>query len=126
MQNIEIYSAPIICKKNSKEIRYGKKGKVWIGPSAKVEKQQKHLSQLFGLKLKPVSGMILLRIKVCFPDARRRDLDGTIASILDALVLAGIIEDDNWKCVPEIYIQGVYTPGESKTIIQLMEMTELQ
>lgn len=32
-------------------------------------------------------------------DNRRRDIDNMIASVNDALVKAGIIEDDSWQCL---------------------------
>jgi len=38
-------------------------------------------------------------------DKRKRDLDNGLASVLDTMVDAGILEDDNYYVVPEINVK---------------------
>lgn len=58
--------------------------------------------QFYGYKVTdyPIS----LNIAVYFNDLRKRDLDNALGSIMDALVAAEIIEDDNNKFVDSISI----------------------
>lgn len=46
-------------------------------------------------KPKPVEGPFTLSIKLHKPDRRKRDLDGLLKAPLDALVEAGLIQDDS-------------------------------
>ncbi|KKK83761.1 hypothetical protein LCGC14_2790130 [marine sediment metagenome] len=59
-------------------------------------------------------------------DRRRRDLDSVLSackSWVDGLVLAGIIKDDNYFCIPRISItfQGV---GKENVTIVVSEVTD--
>jgi Holliday junction resolvase RusA-like endonuclease len=48
---------------------------------------------------------ISLVVVVYFDSLRRRDLDNALSSIMDALVAAGVIEDDNVNFVDSISVQ---------------------
>ena len=94
-------------KKNSKQIscRGGK-------PLVRVSKNYKewHDKAVYELAMQNKDGYVITKcdlIKVCFyvKDKRKRDLDNGLASILDTMVDAGILEDDNYYIVPEIHIR---------------------
>ena len=56
------------------------------------------------------------------PDKRNYDKDNFIAAskpFRDGLVKAGIIADDNWKAIEEVYPPIVYEKGVRKTIIEV-------
>ena len=53
-------------------------------------------------------------------DKRQRDLDGFVSACkpwIDGLVLAGIIKDDNYLCIPRISIEFCGVSTETVTII---------
>ncbi len=67
-----------------------------------------------------------IEIFVTAGDKRQRDLDGFVSackSWVDGLVLAGIIRDDNYLCIPRISItfQGV---GKENVTLVITEVTE--
>ena len=43
----------------------------------------------------PVKGRVAVSLMIQWPDKRRRDIDGPVKPILDALVKGGLIEDDS-------------------------------
>ena len=56
------------------------------------------------------------------PDRRNRDkgnLIGSAKPYLDGLVDAGVIADDNWKAIEEVYPPIEYQKGVRKTIIEV-------
>lgn len=52
-------------------------------------------------------------------DLRSRDSDNQLSSILDLLKDVKIIEDDNWKIVPEKHVYDVYDKGNARCIVTL-------
>ena len=54
---------------------------------------------------------------------RRRDSDNQLSSVLDTLVDAGILEDDNWKIIPEKHIYDKYKKDHARCEIEI-EMIE--
>jgi len=56
------------------------------------------------------------------PTRARRDLDNLISAAkpyLDGIVKAGVIVDDNWQAIEEVYPPVVYEKGKSMTIIEV-------
>ena len=43
----------------------------------------------------PIPGRVAVSLVIQWPDRRKRDLDGPIKPVLDALVKGGLIEDDS-------------------------------
>lgn len=70
-------------------------------------------SQAAGLAGLPVGGPCEVEIKFAHGDLRRRDSDNGVSSVLDALVDAGILEDDNWRIVAKITAMNEYKKGEA-------------
>ena len=55
-------------------------------------------------------------------DYTRRDSDNQLSSVLDTLVDAGVLPDDNWKVVPEKHIYDRYDKGNARCELILEEM----
>lgn len=55
-------------------------------------------------------------------DLKRRDSDNQCSSILDTLIDAGVIPDDNWKVVPRKIIIDEYDKGNPHCIIEIEEL----
>lgn len=55
-------------------------------------------------------------------DMKRRDSDNQLSSILDTLVDAGIIEDDNWKVIPVKLILDDYDKGNPRVELEIEEI----
>lgn len=124
-----VVSGRIPSKKNSKRIIRNKKGRPLIISSkahkdwhqvAVEELSEQHLEQ-------NLNGPVA--IKIFAPDRRSGDLTNKAESIMDLLVDLGVIEDDNWFCVPVVILSfggvdkenpraeiRVYEPGEEIVI----------
>lgn len=88
-------------KKNSKQIVYVKQRPLIISSSNYKKWHKQALVQLQGIK--PVTESIE-RVELAFYPSTKRRADATnkAESVMDLLVDAGIIEDDNWFVVPEV------------------------
>lgn len=66
-------------------------------------------------------------LEIRISDRRRRDLTGAAETIMDCLVHAGIIADDNWEVVPLFrYIRGVRVPkGEEGADIHIFPIRNI-
>lgn len=101
------YKGIIYSKKNSKQIvRAGRKMFLVSNPKAKGCEQA--MSAEFALqaikaKWKP-QGKYSVSMYFWRENNVRRDLDNMATSVLDALVLAGALEDDNVNSVHELHI----------------------
>jgi len=64
--------------------------------------------QLWKLKGKKVPSIITeLRLSFYAPDARRTDLTNKAESVMDLLVDARLIEDDNWTVIPKLVLEYI-------------------
>lgn len=52
-------------------------------------------------------------------DLKRRDSDNQLSSILDMLVDAQVIPDDNWEILPVKHIFDAYDKGNARCVISL-------
>ena len=107
------YHGIVYSKKNSKQIVINKRtGKPQIISNRKALAMESdiatQLSAQNALKtLKtPFSGDCAVYMIVYQPDKRRRDLDNQATSILDGMVAAGILADDNNEVVTELHIKN--------------------
>ena len=55
-------------------------------------------------------------------DLKRRDSDNQLSSILDMLVDAQVIPDDNWEILPVKHIFDAYDKGNPRCVISLEPM----
>lgn len=114
------YNGIIYSKKNSKQIvRVG--SKMFLVSNQNAKNCEKSMSTEFCAQVlkhnwKP-SGRYAVSMYFTRESNIRRDLDNLATSVLDALVLAGALEDDGVKCVKELHVydMGVNkdTPGVS-------------
>jgi len=65
---------------------------------------------LAAVRAPAMRGRLFVRITACPPDRRRRDLDNTQKSLLDALAHAGVYRDDSQIDRLEVH-RGPVTPG---------------
>lgn len=65
-----------------------------------------------------------VRIEITFwhENLVRRDSDNQLSSILDTLVDAKIIDDDNWKVVPRKVINDEYDKGNARAEVIIEEI----
>ena len=66
----------------------------------------------------PLEG-VAITITLSGKHSRRSDSDNVGGAILDALVTAGIIRDDNLKCVPELSLSLTYSKDDPVATIEI-------
>jgi len=97
-------------KKNSRCL-FVRGGKLFNIPSKKYAEWHKEaLNQLPEQEIeKSISKIELIALRFYAPDKRKTDLTNKAESILDLLVDAGILEDDNWFQIGKVflYFEGV-------------------
>lgn len=108
------YQGTIYSKKNSKQI-ISVHGKPMIVSNSRAKRNEKDMSAEFALQVmksnwKP-QGKYSVSMYFTRDSHIRRDLDNLATSVLDALVLAGAIADDNVSNVGELHI---YDMGVNK------------
>ncbi len=97
-------------KKNSKQLVSAHGRPLLIPSKAYLEWEEDACWQL---KSQMAGTIITLPLKSCsilltftFPDHRIADLTNKAESVMDALVKMRIIEDDNWKVVPDLRLRS--------------------
>lgn len=77
-------------------------------------------AKLARMQGKRMDGRLAVRILVCPPDARRRDLDNIQKALLDALEHGGVYSDDGQ--IDCLFVErGPITPG-GKVLVQVSEI----
>jgi crossover junction endodeoxyribonuclease RusA len=72
---------------------------------------------------RPVTGRLSVELLAAPPDRRKRDLDNILKSLLDALVHAGVMEDDSQIDHLSITRQPPAPPGSVAITIRTIEGT---
>lgn len=109
-------------KKNNQMILKTKTGRRFIAPS-KAYKEW-HRAALIQIRLqnpqfKTLTFVRKMTITVFFTDRRKQDTINKAEGVLDTLVDAGIIEDDNYIVLPDILLIGRYRKGEPGVEIEI-------
>lgn len=90
-------------KKNQKQIVFAKGRPIIVSSKKHKEWQEEQMWVVKGKgKVEEVKN---IDITLYAPDRRKGDLTNKAESIMDLLVDAGIIEDDNWTIVPNVYLR---------------------
>lgn len=95
------YYGAIVAKKNNKRIMRAANGRPWIASSQEAKAQEQIMAYEFTKQAKEQGWQAddkkayRVSIGITEQDKRRRDLDNQATAILDALVLAGILPDDD-------------------------------
>jgi crossover junction endodeoxyribonuclease RusA len=76
---------------------------------------------LAAMKVERMDGRLSVRVTVCPPDNRRRDLDNVQKALLDALAKGGAYRDDSQIDRLEVE-RGPVTPG-GKVLVELTQIT---
>ena len=87
-------------QKNSKQMALNRAtGSMFPVSNPIVKKWQKEVAQELAMVYPKVkfTGRVVVSYMFYVKDNRRRDIDNMIASINDAIVKAGILEDDSWQ-----------------------------
>src|SRR3990167_9783140 len=88
-------------KKNSRKV-FLAHGRLIFAPSTNYEKWHKEaLKQLPHIRINPTH----IEITIFAPDKRKADLTNKAESVMDAMVDAGILEDDNWFVCNDIRLK---------------------
>ena len=74
------------------------------------------------LKILPDDIKICLTVTFYHENLLRRDSDNQLSSVLDTLVDAKILPDDNWKIIPEKHIYDKYDKGNARCEIEIEEI----
>ena len=75
---------------------------------------------LAAMRVTAMLGRLSVRVTVCPPDARRRDLDNVQKALLDALAKGGAYRDDSQIDRLEV-IRGPITPG-GKVLVEITQL----
>lgn len=110
-------------KKNSRiTLRNGKT----IPSKNYTEWHSMSLRELFSQKKpeEPITSPVSVILSFYHGDLRRRDSDNGTSSIMDLLVDAKILADDNWQIVRQIAVFNYYDKGAPRCRISICQMQE--
>lgn len=105
-----IYNGVIYSKKNSKKIiRNWRTGKPLITSNDRAKSMEEDMILQFMLQSRnydyKLNQPLGISIRIWEKDKTRRDLDNQATSVLDALVRAGVIEDDSVRVVQKLNVE---------------------
>lgn len=105
------YRDVIVAKKNNKRIMRKPNGQPFIASNREAKAQEQIMAYDFAAQAKEQGwqaddgAAYYVEIYITEPDKRRRDLDNQATAILDALVLAGILPDDDNRHLQQLSVE---------------------
>lgn len=114
-----ILAGRIPSKKNSKRV-FRSGGRTVVASSRNHNIwHRKAFFEIKEQKARPMTGPLSVKMTFWLPDNRKSDLTNKAESVMDLLVDAGIIEDDNVKICPKITLEfaGVDTKNARVEIL---------
>lgn len=97
-------------------------GRTNIWEYQKEKKKVHELIRLSTIGINPRFKKVKLKITYYFKDKRRHDPSNYDKMLLDGLVEANIIEDDNYNVIREFTTIGAYDNKDPRTEIELEEL----
>ena len=80
------------------------------------------VAQMLQQKTEPIETPVSIKLNFQHGDLRRRDSDNGTSSVLDLLVDAGILSDDNWQIVSKLQITNTYEKGNPMCTIEIEKL----
>lgn len=124
------YNGVIVAKKNNKRIMRARNGRPWIASSEEAKIQEQNMADEFARLAKEQGwqaddkAAYAVEISIVEPDRHRRDLDNQATAILDALVKAEVLPDDDHKHVQDLHIMlGGYDKDKPNADITVKKMS---
>lgn len=116
---------PPISKKNSQQILINKAtGKPFIMPSKKYKEYEKNAMWFIPFPDKPIDKPVNVKCLFYMPTKRKCDLVNMQEAILDVLVKAGLLADDNFSIVQSMDGSRVlYDKENPRTEVIITEVT---
>ena len=100
---------------------------IWrrVGPRTVISREGRRYrtdvcAALAAMRIERMDGRLAVRVTVCPPDHRRRDLDNVQKALLDALAKGGAYRDDSQIDRLEVE-RGPVTPG-GKVLVELIHI----
>ena len=68
---------------------------------------------------------VSVEVVIYFGKLARADVDNRLTSILDMLVEAFVLKDDDWQSVPRVVATGEYRKGQPGAIVTITEIKDV-
>lgn len=125
-----VYYGTVYSKKNSKRIiRNRYTGKMALIPSESAQENERDMASQFRSQPFPDQIQYPCKIDIVIyePNYTRRDLDNQATSILDALKISEIIEDDDYKHIDSMSVRyGGVDKKNPRAEIVIQEKSEVR
>ena len=123
-----IYHGEVLSKKNSKQIIYNRRtGRPMLVSNKSSLLNEKALTEAFRWQIDEdvFDCPVEVRLKVWLKDRRRRDGDNQYTMVQDALVEAGLLEDDDYKHIPKHSVELMgYDKEDPRIEVEIIEIKE--